>query len=540
MIDILTPIQSRPGLSAPVRNRYFYGKLLDAHNLQMEQDYFLEMRRLINRLTLGSGVLCGLRVKRGTGRTLLVSPGVAVDGYGREIVVTEQVTIDLAELERDTVAEPDAELGAEGEGDAPERADPVGPTPAPRPIRLTGSVLCLSYHECPVEPSPVLVADCDLREECVPGAVRERFKFSLMPVAHAPLPEDPCSIMRGPTQWRTPYGPSEPTQPGESTHLMESRLASALREIEHVGGATPELETAAAMRQRLCDIYHPPCDPGSACVPVALIAKGPRGGITVDECLPRRTIYSNAVLLDLILCLAEQMERCCQRKVTVTAPKIIETFPSPPATGDQGRTEPRTLTLAEFQTVQLPQGGVAISFDRAMNQSRLEAPGEWLRAFVIPIKEGIPGVEMPLKLDRTEAKTLSGGDGQTAYYAFQELSLGSPGGSALSQVITTGQPISFGDLIDVRQGVLVLMLIRSDDVTQIVAKDDSELLDADFFGTSLTTEMTDLLWSMPLFSAGIGSSLRNLIATPPSPMPTLPSGNNIEGGVFHSSFLVKG
>jgi hypothetical protein len=538
MIDILTPIQSRPGLSAPVRNRYFYGKLLDVHNLQMEQDYFLEMGRLINRLTLGSGVLCGLRVKRGTGRTLLVSPGVAVDGYGREIVVTEQVTIDLAELERETSAELGLDSEAEAEGDVPAQADPVGPTPVPTPIRLTGSVLCLSYHECPVEPSPVLVADCDLREECVPGAVRERFKFSLMPAAYAPLPEDPCSIMRGPTQWRTPYEPTQPTLPGESTQVMETRLASALREIEHVGGVTPELETAAAMRQRLCDVYHPPCGPGSACVPVALIAKGPRGGITVDECLPRRTIYSNAVLLDLILCLAEQMERCCQRKVTVTAPKIVDTFPPPPKTSDQGQTEPTTLTLAAFQKVQLEQGGVAISFDRAMNQSRLEAPDEWLRVFVIPMKEGIPGVKMPLKLDRTEAKTVSGKKGQTAYYAFQELSIDT-GGGALSNVITTGRQISFGDLIDVGQGALVLMLIRSDDVTQIVAKDDSELLDADFFATSLTTEMTDLMWSIPLLSAGTGSSLRNLIATPPSPMPTLPSGNNIEGGVFHSSFIVK-
>ncbi len=509
MIDILTPIQSRPGLSAPVRNRYFYGKLLDVHNLQMEQDYFLEMGRLINRLTLGSGVLCGLRVRRGTGAALLVSPGVAVDGYGREIVVTEQVTIDLAELER----EAGGEQGAAG-------------------------VLCLSYHECPVEPAPVLVADCDVREECVPGAVRERFKFSLMPAADAPLPEDPCSIVRGPGL--SPWEPAEPVQPGETTHMIESRLASALREIEHVGGSTPELETAAAMRRRLCDVYHPPCGPGSACVPVALITRGRRGGIAVDECLPRRTIYSNAVLLDLILCLAEEMERCCRRRVTVTAPKIVETFPPPAKTGADGQTEPTVVTLPDFGKIGLEQGGVAISFDRAMNQSRLAAPDEWLRVFVIPRKEGIPGVKMPLTLNRTEATAISGGTGQTAYYAFGELSIDSGGGGVLSHVFTTGrQKIGFGDLIDAGEGALALILIRSDDVTQIAAKDDSELLDADFFGTSLTSEMTDLMWSIPILSTTTGTSLRNLIETPPSPMPALPSGNNIEGGVFHSSFLVK-
>lgn len=45
-------------LSTPTRNRYYYGKLLDAHHLELEQDYGNRKRWLLNRLSLGTGVLC--------------------------------------------------------------------------------------------------------------------------------------------------------------------------------------------------------------------------------------------------------------------------------------------------------------------------------------------------------------------------------------------------------------------------------------------------------------------------------------------------
>ena len=45
-------------LAAPERNHYFYGKLLDEQHLTMEQRYFNQKRWLLNRLTVGGGVLC--------------------------------------------------------------------------------------------------------------------------------------------------------------------------------------------------------------------------------------------------------------------------------------------------------------------------------------------------------------------------------------------------------------------------------------------------------------------------------------------------
>jgi hypothetical protein len=44
------------------RNRFFYGQMLAAHDLQTEQDYFREKLKLLNRCLQGYGTVCGLKV----------------------------------------------------------------------------------------------------------------------------------------------------------------------------------------------------------------------------------------------------------------------------------------------------------------------------------------------------------------------------------------------------------------------------------------------------------------------------------------------
>ncbi|MCW3066284.1 MAG: putative rane protein [Solirubrobacterales bacterium] len=491
MTDTTTASTNGRALGAPVRNRYFYGKLLDVHQLEMEQRYGLEKSRLVNRLTLGSGVLCGLRVRPGGGGQVLVSPGVAVDGLGREIVVTEQVTIDVAALARQE------------------------PSPAAAGDAL---VLCLGYHECDVEPAPVLVVDCDLRQECVPGAVRERFSFTLMDPADAPLPEDPCGVFGAGT-----------TDTTGSSPIMKARLTAALNRLSaepavgeetHPGRVGPGAGAGNNLRRQLCETFHPSCGPGSACVPIALLRAG-EDRVVVDECLPRRTIYSNAVLLDLILCLAARVDECCNPKVTVTAPKVLDTWPAPE----------QDVKLAEFETrLHLPAGGFAISFDRELNADRLAAPEEWLRVLLIPVSERHDVFRLPLELDRTDAKTLADGTGQTAYYRVGDGTAADP--HAIPALLAKLKA----------QEALVLVMARSDDVTQIVAADDAELLDADFHGTRLTNEVFDLLWNLAASaaSAAIAGALAASLSSPPTPMPQLPSGNGIEGGIFHAAFKITG
>ncbi|HEX2927384.1 MAG TPA: hypothetical protein VHP38_14185 [Ruminiclostridium sp.] len=85
------------------RNDYYTGKLLSAKDFKAEQQYFNDKRSLLNIFTLGSGILYGLDViKTGDSRqeeSISIKPGVAVDAWGREIVVPEIDTKVLSEMD---------------------------------------------------------------------------------------------------------------------------------------------------------------------------------------------------------------------------------------------------------------------------------------------------------------------------------------------------------------------------------------------------------------------------------------------------------
>lgn len=78
--------------SPNVRNRYFRGKLMTIADYQAEQLYMIQRRRVVNRMLLGWGVVTGFHVDR-HGNELTISPGVALDPCGREIIACEPVTI---------------------------------------------------------------------------------------------------------------------------------------------------------------------------------------------------------------------------------------------------------------------------------------------------------------------------------------------------------------------------------------------------------------------------------------------------------------
>src|SRR5438876_3868305 len=77
-------------MDMPQRMRFFSGQLLTAKDFETEQMYQIEMRRLHNRSLHGAGIVDGLRVSAEdsqSGAVVVVSPGLALDGLGREIVV---------------------------------------------------------------------------------------------------------------------------------------------------------------------------------------------------------------------------------------------------------------------------------------------------------------------------------------------------------------------------------------------------------------------------------------------------------------------
>ena len=88
----------------PRRVHFFHGMLLRADDLEVEQQYHQQMRHLHNRLH-GFGVVSGLEVTVGRG-TVRVEPGLAIDPCGREIVVTQPLTLRLERRRHGDPAEP--------------------------------------------------------------------------------------------------------------------------------------------------------------------------------------------------------------------------------------------------------------------------------------------------------------------------------------------------------------------------------------------------------------------------------------------------
>lgn len=139
-------------LDAPKRNHYYFSKMMDVLQFEMEQSYHNDKRRLLNRLSVGTGVLCGLQVGASNG-TLCVEPGVALDGLGREVMVPARYCIDPWQL-RDDCGKPLREL------------------PRDKAQQVT---LCLSYRECLADLAPVLITDCRGERSCEAGSIVESF-----------------------------------------------------------------------------------------------------------------------------------------------------------------------------------------------------------------------------------------------------------------------------------------------------------------------------------------------------------------------------
>ena len=178
-------------MCAPVRNRYFYGKLLDVFHFEMEQNYFNEKRWLLNRLISGYGVVCGLNVTLGPdGQSVVVSPGTALDKCGREIIVCQQSDPfplpppQPASSTNQTVSGGSTSSTGNSPSSTTAGGQPSGatiPSPSNGDCTDTGVYkhLCICYHECPTDPSPALGGDCDNQALCTPGSIREKYCLKL-------------------------------------------------------------------------------------------------------------------------------------------------------------------------------------------------------------------------------------------------------------------------------------------------------------------------------------------------------------------------
>jgi hypothetical protein len=534
-------------LSTPSRNRYFYGKLLDAHHFEMEQQYFNRKRWLLNRLIVGSGVVCGLPVvPTGNGKCLQIGAGVALDRLGREIIVPEASrAFDPREL-TDACGQPAGER-LEGEGVV---------------------TLCLAYHECESEPVPVLVSDCETKLDCAPSTVLERYKILIWEGAAQPI-EPACGL---PDLFTPPDG-SE----------IHRRL------VERASKACPEVE-------------------GPACVVLATVKLPAEGEAIADDMIDtsaRPVVHTHELLFELLLCLAERVEQCCQslilRYVSGDAQQgepdawleellVVEvvggdgqTVPGEEVTfrvrGGGGAVEPASVnsdnsgrattkwrlgpeaglntaeaTIGSGSTVAFhalargegdgevtlpvvvaiwppnarqltpddPEGakwlemwkeqpGLEITFDRKMREDQLvdeDLMKQWLRVWQITDHGEI--LVRPLKLVFREMvdEPILGVEGFTVAY---DLEVEEPGAYAR---------------------YLVQIYAEADNIVDL--SEPPLLLDAEFAGTKLSTEHLQRLWELDgeeWFTPEVWEALVDTGAT-------LPSGDGAEGGRFHSWFEI--
>jgi hypothetical protein len=245
-MSIMPPERQLTELAPARRNRYYYGKLMDVRNFTMEQRYVLAKEWLYNRAVLGPGVVCGLGVdvlSTSAGNGLVVRAGFAIDGWGREIIVPDDVSLVPLQL-TDQCGQPSS------------GGSPGGTLPSQVMVQVC-------YSECLTDFSPALASDDCGCGDCEAGTVVETYCLKVTG-GTAPAVTNPCAddVING---------------------IKAGKLHDVLCTLSQACGAVP-------------------ADP---CLTLANVTVAQDGTLTIDSCSPRLVAPTNQVLAQLVACLAQ-------------------------------------------------------------------------------------------------------------------------------------------------------------------------------------------------------------------------------------------
>ena len=132
------------------RLNYYFGKLMTVRDFTDEQKYFNEKRWLLNRRTIGWGVVCGLEVTKheNINNQVCVKPGLALDQYGNEIVVCQHQAVEITGLAEEK-----------------------------------NYYICIKFKSCLAEPVPVPIEECgDYNTDCEHNRIRETFEIKAVEI----------------------------------------------------------------------------------------------------------------------------------------------------------------------------------------------------------------------------------------------------------------------------------------------------------------------------------------------------------------------
>jgi hypothetical protein len=237
------------------RPHYFEGQLLTTQDFQAEQSYFQGKGRQHQRYLHGYGVVCGLRVVPAgveKPRAVMVEPGLALDSWGREIVVSQAMECDL---------------GARG------CRDNLKPSGQSDPLYVV-----LSYREAPSDIAPVPTEPGPLESEAssMPSRIVESFHLEVR---------------------------STPPEVGEGmSEKFCQRLSDAIRQ-----GAGAE-----RLHRLLSELISQPCrpcaeDPALTLARIDLPARGELTEAGIDNHSYRRLALATERIYQLLLCMMSSL-----------------------------------------------------------------------------------------------------------------------------------------------------------------------------------------------------------------------------------------
>ncbi len=206
-------------VQTPLRNHYFFGKLMDVPDFDVEQAYVVEKFRRHHARLHGTGVICGLEVAAHPNpacrdRYVVVRPGAALDCCGNEILVIDEETLDITCFP-----------AVRALTEQPDNADHL-------------LLLCIRYRECPTEEVPVLYDECGCDDSrCAPNRILESYEFDVL--VDPELPAVP------------PAQPQPPTLTWQASVTLAGARAVALHEASQRAYLAADLSGGGGTVQQL-------------------------------------------------------------------------------------------------------------------------------------------------------------------------------------------------------------------------------------------------------------------------------------------------
>lgn len=234
------------GYSNFKRTRYFHGMLLTDRDFREEQIYHNEKRKLLNRMLHGWGVVCGLGIEAtGPGSSKIkITPGMALDCNGNEIVVCENIEMDLKD-----------EICLSAQIKEKEKC-PEAVKEGERKYYI-----CIKYNEAPTDPVPVYTPGGGCEEKvCDYSRTREGFCIEVCAEA-----------------------PPQPRQCWSGDSLAE-KIYNNCREIEENGEVDYSdkclTKTALSFKDTYCSksVCCPGCCPVDHCIILGTVSLDSRAG----------------------------------------------------------------------------------------------------------------------------------------------------------------------------------------------------------------------------------------------------------------------